>query len=338
MSVTSWPFATSSRVRFSPTLPPPTIRTYIYVTAPSASSSSAIADFVGQIVLSPCWAYQSERAGSSTRTITLGTPKRLCASWAMTRLVLSPSVEAMNTSASPMPAASSASISSAVPTVKRPPASSQELSMPTSRRSCESGSSSRIDTSWPAASAERATAEPTRPAPTMRTIMRPDNSERRSERAAVHRRRRPRVLARGGGEDHPARRLAEHVLGDLADEVLQRPAAAPEAPAAADPRRLLGGEDDDLDAAPAGLLHDRVPRLPGPDGRGRDLDALVLLPHRLRAAQRGPGALELGVGEPRVDRQRHGNLEDPQRLDRRALALGLVGVLLGGQAPGGLDD
>src|SRR4029077_10070153 len=53
--------------------------------------------------------------------------------WETTRLVLSPLVEAMNTSASSMPASVSASISSAVPIVKRPPASSQPWPCPPPR-------------------------------------------------------------------------------------------------------------------------------------------------------------------------------------------------------------
>ena len=51
----------------------------------------------------PCSPYQSARAGSITRTITFSTPKRFWAIWAMIRFVLSPSVEAMNTSARSMP-------------------------------------------------------------------------------------------------------------------------------------------------------------------------------------------------------------------------------------------
>ena len=52
-------------------------------------------------------------------------PKRRLTIWATVRLVLSPSVEAMKTSARWTPASISASTSSAVPTVKMPPASSQ---------------------------------------------------------------------------------------------------------------------------------------------------------------------------------------------------------------------
>ena len=54
-----------------------------------------------------------------------GTLKRRWAICAITRLVLSPLVAATNTSACSIPASISASTSSAVPTVNRPPASSQ---------------------------------------------------------------------------------------------------------------------------------------------------------------------------------------------------------------------
>jgi hypothetical protein len=60
--------------------------------------------------------------------------------------VLSPFVEAMKTCASSIPASISASISSAVPIVKRPPASSQLRPSSTSSRSCDSGSSSSTET------------------------------------------------------------------------------------------------------------------------------------------------------------------------------------------------
>src|SRR4051794_38600262 len=87
----------------------------------------------------------------------------------MTMFVLSPSVEAMNASARSIPAAISASSSSPVPTVNWPPESSQDFSRLTSRRACASGSSSRHETSCPSRSIVRATDDPTRPQPTIRT-------------------------------------------------------------------------------------------------------------------------------------------------------------------------
>src|SRR4051794_5771437 len=120
---------------------------------------------VGQMVWTPCSPYQAARRGSRTRAITFDTPKRNWAICETTRLVLSPLVEAMNTSASSIPASVSASISSAVPIVKRPPASSQLWPSSTSRRSWESGSSSRTETVWPARRAAVATDDPTLPAP-----------------------------------------------------------------------------------------------------------------------------------------------------------------------------
>ena len=49
------------------------------------------------MVFMPCSPYQSARAGSITRTIVRSTPNRRWASCAITRFVLSPAVEAMNT-------------------------------------------------------------------------------------------------------------------------------------------------------------------------------------------------------------------------------------------------
>src|SRR5829696_1229742 len=138
----------------------------------AAFSSCSIAIWVGQIVCSPCSAYHAARRGSRMRAMTRGTSKRRCASCATTRFVLSPLVEAMKTSASSIPDSVSASSSSAVPIVKRPPASSHDWPSSTSSRSCESGSSSRTETVCPARRADVATEEPTRPAPTTRTNMR----------------------------------------------------------------------------------------------------------------------------------------------------------------------
>src|SRR3954469_4749701 len=271
----------------------------------------------------------------------------------------------MNTSASSMPASRSASISRPWPSVNRPPASSHVVSMPESSRSWESGSSSSTETSWPAASIPRRTVDPTRPAPTIKMNdipadssgsavkpwYRPDlpGSARRGLRGgaavavgclgfrlALARRR----LARGRrGEDHLARRLGDHVLRHLADEVVERAAAAAEQRPAADLRRLLGGEHDRLHAAPSRLVDDRLPGPARAHRRRRDLDALVLLPHRLRARQGRPRALELLVGQGGVDWQRHRDLEDPERLDRRAVVrLEGLDVLLGREPARGLDD
>src|SRR4051812_4366206 len=99
------------------------------------SLNSAIAACVGQIVWRPCSAYQVARAGSMIRAITCSTLNLRLAIWAITRFVLSPSVEAMKTSASAIPASESASISIAWPTVKRPPASSHDVDWPSSSRS-----------------------------------------------------------------------------------------------------------------------------------------------------------------------------------------------------------
>ena len=131
--------------------------------------------------------------------------------------------------------------------------------------------------------------------------------------------------------------LRDHVPGDVADEVLERAPAPPEQRPAADARGLLGGEHDRLDAAAARLAHDRLARAAGADDRGGDLDALVLLPHELRARQRLARPLDLGIGQRRIHRQRQRDLEHPDRLDHRSLGLEVVAGLPG-QAAGGLDD
>src|SRR4051794_16591194 len=335
MSVTSAPLEMSSRARLSPTFPAPAMRTYIPAASyPSAADSTmSIAVWVGETISRPCSAYQVARPGSSTRATTLGTSKHRWAIWAMTRLVLSPLVDAMKTSASSMPASSRASTSSAVPTVKRPPRSSQEPSIGSSSRSCDSGSSSRTDTSQSRAMARLATAEPTRPAPTMRT-----NTGRRVPPGDPSGGGCGRLGVVGrGGEDHPARRLPEHVLRHVAHVVVQGARAA-QPPTPADARRRLGGQHDGLHPAPARLVDDGLPGAPGPHRRGGDLDALVLLPDGLGPGQRLPGPLELAVGQPGLQRQGHRHLEHPQGLDHRAVGLQVVVVLVAGQPPGGLDD
>src|SRR5215210_5856080 len=302
-----------------------------------------MAIWVGQIVCTPCSAYQAARRGSSTRAITLGTSNRRWAIWDTTRLVLSPLVEAMKTSASSMPASVSASISSAVPIVKRPPASSQPCPSSTSRRSCESGSSSRTDTVWPARRAAVATEEPTLPAPitstnTARTLAPPrrigrlrirdpavlrwrelrqlhrvDRARRGDAHQAARRLRAHVAVAGRRGEDDPAGRLGDHVAGGGADEGVVEPALAAQQRPAAHAGGLLGGEHDRLHAAPLGLADDALPRPPRPHGRRGDLHALVLLAHRLGPPQRLARALEVRLADPRVERQGHRHLEDPHR-------------------------
>src|SRR3954470_8428941 len=321
---------------------------------------------VGQMGWTPCSPCQAARRGSRTRAITFDTPNRSWAICETTRLVLSPLVEAMNTSASSIPASVRASISSAVPIVKRPPASSQLWPSSTSRRSWESGSSSRTETVWPARRAAVATEDPTLPAPitstnTARTLAPWRLGRWRIGDAAglvgrearqAHRiggARRAGALEPAGthvagaavagrrGEDDAAGGLVDDVARGLAHERVVEPALAAQQRAAAHAGGLLRREDDRLDPPPLGLAHDALPRPAGAHGGGGDLHALVLLPHRLRTAERLAGALELLVADARVQRQRHRHLEHPHRLDHRA-ALALVGVLLHREAAGGLHD
>ena len=152
--------------------------------------------------------------------------------------------------------------------------------------------------------------------------------------------RRPRALlalARRRGQDDAAGRLGDHVARGLADERVVEAALAAQQRPAAHAGRLLGGQHDRLDPAALGLAHDPLAGAARAHGRGGDLDALVLLPHRLGALERLAGALEVLVGDARVERQRHRHLEHPHRLDHRA-ALALVRVLLRRQPAGGLHD
>src|SRR5437588_5380236 len=146
--------------------------TYIRSQPPHEASASSlarsIASCVGEIVSRPCSAYHAARPGSATRTTTRGTLNLRCATCELTRFVWSPLVHARNTSARSIPASIRPSISSAVLTVKRPPASSHVVGGSLSSRSCESGSVSSTEPSCPASIARFATAEPTRPQPTIR--------------------------------------------------------------------------------------------------------------------------------------------------------------------------
>ena len=132
-------------------------------------------------------------------------------------------------------------------------------------------------------------------------------------------------------------RLLQHVARRLPHERVVQPLLAAQPEPAAHPGRLLGREHDRLDAAPLGLVHDRLAGPAGAHGRRRHLDALVLLPHGLGPGERLARRLQLLVRDPRVERQRHRDLEHPQRLDHRA-ALALVLVLLAREPPGGLHD
>src|SRR4051794_35818626 len=180
----------------------------------------------------------------------------------MTMLVLSPSVEAMKASAFSMPAATSASVSRPAPTVNWPPRSSQPLSSPTSSRACDSGSSSRQETSCPSLSIERATEEPTRPQPTIRMNMR-------------------RILDvnsfRGRRQKHATRCFLQHVLGCGADLGGLGAADAAEPGAALDLGRRLAADHDRLGAVTTGGFDDAGADAAGPHHLGVDVDVRVLL-------------------------------------------------------------
>ena len=310
--MTSWSLSISSRARFRPTLPRADDDD-VHGRASgglgsSARSNISIATLVGEIVCRPCSAYQVARAGSITRTITCSTPKRRCTIWAIVRFVLSPSVEAMNTSARSIPASSSASISSAVPTVNGPPASSQLRLWPASSRSCESGSSSSTDTSCPAASADLASADPTRPAPTISTNMGRTGSSTGAHASTIGHlgaRARCRVAA-GAVRITRQAALLDDVLGHVSDEVFQ-PARRVRRAARRRASRDGSSAASTIASTPRRRASSTIasPGAPRAHGRGRDLDALYSSPTAFARASAGARALELRLGQARVERQRH---------------------------------
>src|SRR4051812_22706531 len=259
----------------------------------------------------------------------------------MTMLVLSPSVEAMKTSARSIPAACSASVSSPAPTVNWPPRSSQLFSSPTSSRACDSGSSSRQETSWPSRSIARATEEPTRPQPTIKISMArilvrvwPAHigvlGRSRAEHASL-----PASLIcltthalgsfRGCREQNSAGRFLQHVLGGGTDLGRLGGTDAADLGAAADLRRRLAADHDRLRAAAPGRLEDAGADLAGADHLGADADVLVPLAALAGAVQRPP-RLVLALGRQRcVQRQGQRHFDHVDELE--------VGVFL---VPAGL--
>src|SRR4029077_2053595 len=208
--------------------------------------------------------------------------------------VLSPLVAAMKASAFSIPAASRASVSSPVPTVKRPPRSSQPFSTPTSSRVWDARPSSRQETSWPSPNIERATEEPTRPQPTIRMNMSrildggsrgrtgPSRSRTQGAWRALHASDRGRryalvrcVLGRGREQDL-AGRLLQHVLGRGADLGRLCGAYPPQRRATADLARRLGPDHDRFDAAPSRRLDYPGTHLTRPCHRGGHFHVLVL--------------------------------------------------------------
>ena len=287
----------------------------------------------GQIVAGPARRTRRRGAGSSTRTTTLRRPRSACwAIWAITRFVLSPLVEAMKTSACSIPASSNASTSSAVPTVKRPPGP------PRSPRGRRRGARATADPRRgprrvTRGEARLATVRPTRPAPTMRTNM----ARSLLGGHEVLRHRGVGLLARRRrGEDHAARRLVITYLVTSPTKSSSAAAAA-ERGAAPDPRRLLGREHDHLHAAPPRLLDDRLAGASRAHRRGRDLDALVLLPHRLGAARAPRGRARAA---PRAGGRRSAapSASRTPTAPRSSRPRSRSSRSLAGQPAGGLDD
>src|SRR5436305_4704545 len=249
----------------------------------------------------------------------------------MTMLVLSPSVEGMKTSASAIPAASSASLSRPAPTVNWPPRSSQLFSSPTSSRAWDSGSSSRQETLWPSRSIARATEEPTRPQPTIRTNIAGILDGRFGNEVPLR-----CVITRfwRGGQQDPARRFLQHVLGRRPD--LSRPCRPdpPEDAAAADLGRRLAADHDRFGLAAPRRLEDPAADLAGARHVGTHLDVLVLLPHLARALQRPPRLLLALLRQRRVERQRQRHLDHVDHVHPRGAGVALAVGLGRCQTPG----
>ena len=147
----------------------------------------------------------------------------------------------------------------------------------------------------------------------------------------------PRLAGRRRGEDHPARRLLDHVA---VMSPTKRSRGPPRPPSSARRARGVGSSAaSTIASTPRRRASSTIawPTVRAAHHRRRDLDALVLLADRLRPrAAPARAFLTLLVGHARVDRQRHRDLEHVQRLDHRA-ALVLVGVL-GREPAGGPDD
>ena len=131
----------------------------------------SIATRVGQTVCRPWRSYHSARSGSSTRAITVGTSEALLGDLGDddVRVVAvgrgDEDVGALDPGGDQRldlePGADRELAAEVLPA----------LSSPTSSRACDSGSSSRQETSCPSRSIARATDEPTRPQPTIRMNM-----------------------------------------------------------------------------------------------------------------------------------------------------------------------
>src|SRR3954453_14355500 len=168
------------------------------------------------------------------RAATCGTPYFCVATWAITRLVLSPSVAAMSTLASSTPASSRTFASMPWPSTSGWPQSGPS-------RERFSSSSSTTVTSQPSSARVRASVAPTRPHPITIAFIRPSclvfliqdalgirdhhHLARGRPQHLVHRRaEEPALLAppRGGAEEDEVR-LRHHGLAD--DRLRQRPGA-----------------------------------------------------------------------------------------------------------------
>src|SRR5665648_936864 len=241
-------------------------------------------------------------------------PYFFCAICATTMLVLSPSVQATNATASWIPARRRVSQSSARPTTNSPGKSSPS-------RWKASGLSSMMATSKPCVTRSRARPEPTRPQPAITTCMchlslgrgwalAPAFGGGRlgpgGLRSAVEDRRALRRITLGDD-------VQQHLAGCVVYDVVRGPSEG----AVGDAALAHRPQDDHLGAAALRLLHDR------PAGRARRDDVRCELHLELPGDECGGGQHPVGPGafvhESGVERQVERHLDDIETVDRRLL-------------------
>src|SRR6266508_1226699 len=260
------------------------------------------------------------------RTTVHSIPKRFCATWPTTMFVLSPFVATTTASASSMPASRSTLTSIPCPTTNPPGQWSP-------RRASASSFSSMATTSQPLFVSFFATADPTRPQPTMIAFIRSDYTGAYRLSAVpkadvgrgfggtrtVHQlsglitsRKRDVFLLqhtlRIRDHHHLGRRLAQHVVHRRAEE----PGLPPPA------RRRA--HHDQVDVVLAGLVDDRLADRTRTDEPHVDVDP-VLGGEQLRLGKRGLRLL-LGIDQLGVQRPVERHAKDMERAHGAAALLG----------------
>ena len=314
--------------RFRPTLPAPTMITYIRqtsvdATGPTAASSISIAFCVGQTVeqallLVPLRAHRVEHAHDHLVDLeaALGDLRDHEVG------VVPVGGRRRTRRPARCPAASSASISSAVPTVNWPPWSSQAA-----RARARAALSPRGPRRGPRPRGPGRSCcgrSPTRLGRSRRSVRTSSSNLIKERRPSRSRPPRPR---RRRGEDHAAGSLLDHVTGRLPHGAVARPAAAaqqaPAAHRAWAPRRPARSPRRRAGAPPR--------RSPGRSCARAPIAVATSTPSYSSPTSfaRASACLRLDdllLRHARVERQRHRDLDHVDRLDHRA-ALALLGLL-----------